>query len=70
MTDPPDADDQHGSTSVGPQSDRELAYTSPRAFDAALKARMADVAKESPHSVGELRRQFGYDRLLSRIFIT
>jgi len=47
-----------------------ITYTTAMAFDAALKAHVAEIAKTSPHSVGELRRQFAYDRLLSRIFST
>ena len=45
-----------------------LAYKSAAAFDAAIKARVAEAAAIGPHTVGELRRQFGYDRLLSRLF--
>ena len=47
-----------------------LAYKTASAFDAALKAHVAEAAEVSSHTVAELRRQFGYDRLLSRIFST
>lgn len=47
-----------------------LAYKTATAFDAALKAHVAEAAEVSSHTVAELRRQFGYDRLLSRIFST
>jgi len=47
-----------------------FAYKTATAFDAALKAHVAEAAEASSHTVGEIRRQFGYDRLLSRIFST
>jgi len=47
-----------------------FAYKTAAAFDAALKARVAEAAEMSSHTIDELRRQFGYDRLLSRIFST
>ncbi|MDX2466082.1 MAG: nucleotidyl transferase AbiEii/AbiGii toxin family protein [Acidimicrobiia bacterium] len=45
-----------------------LAYASARAFHEAVKARLITTAKDSPYSVAELRRQFAYDRLLTRVF--
>lgn len=47
-----------------------LAYKTATAFDAALKAHVAEAAEVSLHTVAELRRQFGYDRFLSRLFLT
>lgn len=45
-----------------------LPYKTAAAFDAAIKAHVAEAADASSYTVGELRRQFGYDRLLSRLF--
>ena len=47
-----------------------LAYASARAFHEAVKARLITTAEDSPYSVAELRRQFAYDRLLTRVFFT
>jgi len=46
-----------------------LAYASADAFHAAVKARLLTAAADSPYSVAELRRQFAYDRLLTRVFL-
>lgn len=45
-----------------------LPYKTAAAFDAAIKAHVAELADASSYTVGELRRQFAYDRLLSRLF--
>lgn len=49
-------------------SGQQLPYTSPSAFDTALRDRLQTASVESPYSVAELRRQFAYDRILVRVF--
>ena len=46
-----------------------VAYESPRAFDAAIKDRLASAARTSPYSIAEMRRHIAYDRLLARVFL-
>lgn len=43
-------------------------HPTPAAFNAAITARLKVVAKDSPYTVSQLRRQFAYDRLLARVF--
>lgn len=45
-----------------------LPYATPQSFDAAIKDLIASAAQDSAHSITELRRQFAYDRLLTRVF--
>lgn len=45
-----------------------LSYKTTAAFDAALKDRFASAANATGHSIADLRRQFAYDRLLTRLF--
>lgn len=45
-------------------------YTSAQAFGAAITARLKHLAGVSGPSASQLRRQFAYDRLLARLFIT
>ncbi|WP_419848020.1 nucleotidyl transferase AbiEii/AbiGii toxin family protein [Candidatus Poriferisocius sp.] len=45
-------------------------YKTATAFQNAIKAKIANAAASSPHSIAELRRQFAYDRLLARVFIS
>jgi hypothetical protein len=47
-----------------------MRYTKPAALDAAVTDRIRNVAEASPYGVAELRRQFAYDRILVRIFLT
>lgn len=49
--------------------DGPLPYDSPRALESALNARLKKASAESPFTVGQLRRQFAYDRLLSRLML-
>ncbi len=44
-------------------------YTSARDFERALVDRIANAAASSPYGVTELRRQFAYGRLLTRVFL-
>jgi len=46
-----------------------VAYESPRAFDTAIKDRVASAARTSPYSIAEMRRHIAYDRLLARVFL-
>ncbi len=48
--------------------DEPFSYRSAGAFDAALKARFATAAEATKRPINELRRQFAYDRLLTRVF--
>lgn len=48
----------------------ELPHKTATAFAAALTDRLVAAAAASPYSVQKLRRQFSYDRLLTRIFAT
>jgi Nucleotidyl transferase AbiEii toxin, Type IV TA system len=45
-----------------------LSYKTAKAFESAVTARIANKAATSPYGVAELRRQFAYGRLLSRVF--
>ncbi len=45
-------------------------YNTAQAFRAAVTDRIAAVADDSPFTINQLRRQFAYDRLLSRLFAT
>ncbi len=45
-------------------------YLSASAFDSALKDRLEAAASVSVYELNELRRQFAYDRLLTRVFST
>ncbi len=44
-------------------------YATAEDFDKAIKDRVAAAAARSAHGVSELRRQFAYDRLLTRVFL-
>ena len=44
-------------------------YATARAFENALTARIANAAASSPYGIPELRRQFAYGRLLTRVFL-
>ncbi|MGH3503301.1 MAG: nucleotidyl transferase AbiEii/AbiGii toxin family protein, partial [Nocardioidaceae bacterium] len=56
------------STSDTP-ADHPLAYATPAAFRAGLKARFAAIARADPrYTLTELQRQFAYDRVLARCF--
>lgn len=54
-------------TDNGPQSIR---YSSAIALDAAIRDRIRNALAESPLGAAEIRRQFAYDRLLTRIFLS
>ena len=44
-------------------------YASPTAFRRALTDRLNRLAEQGPWSLSALQRQFGYDRLLSRLYL-
>jgi len=44
-------------------------YATPKGFDRALTHRIALAAATLPYSVAQLRRQFAYGRLLTRVFL-
>jgi hypothetical protein len=46
-----------------------VVYATADAFHEAVKARLITAAQNSPYSIAELRRQFAYDRLLTRLFL-
>jgi hypothetical protein len=48
----------------------DRSYGSPVAFRAALTARLKSMAKASPWTTTQLQRQFAYDRLLARLYLT
>ena len=48
----------------------ERSYGSPVAFRAALTARLKTMAKTSRWTLAQLQRQFAYDRLLERLYLT
>lgn len=48
----------------------DRSYGSPVAFRAALTARLKSMAKISPWTMTQLQRQFAYDRLLERLYLT
>jgi hypothetical protein len=48
----------------------DRSYGSPVAFRAALTARLKSMAKASPWTTTQLQRQFAYDRLLERLYLT
>lgn len=52
---------------IEPQSIR---YSSAIALDAAIRDRIRNALAASPHGAAEIRRQFAYDRLLTRIFLS
>ena len=51
-------------------SSQSVPYRTAEAFRAAVTDRIATVASPGPYTVNQLRRQFAYDRLLTRIFAT
>lgn len=50
-------------------TEQSIGYATADAFHDSVKARLRSAAERSRHSVNELRRQFAYDRLLTRVFI-
>lgn len=50
------------------EQDKGVPYVTAKDFERALVDRMANAAAESTYSIGELRRQLAFDRLLSRVF--
>ena len=48
----------------------ERHYGSPAAFRAALTSRLQDLARTSRWTLPQLQRQFAYDRLLERLYLT
>lgn len=50
-------------------SEEGMPYATARALDRALADRLANAAESSPYGIPELRRQFAYGRLLTRVFL-
>lgn len=50
------------------QPEEGVRYASARDFERALVDRIASAGESSPYGVAEIRRQFAYGRLLSRVF--
>src|SRR5574340_182181 len=48
---------------------RSDSYPSPQAFRQALTAKLRELAKAGPWTLPQLQRQFGYDRLLERLYL-
>lgn len=63
----PDQRKPHDTNEVEP-APSGLKYSSAKAFNVALNDKLANAAKHSPYAVIELRRQFAYDRFLTRLF--
>ena len=52
------------------EDESALPYTSAQAFGAAITDRLKVLAAASGQLASQLRRQFAYDRLLARLFVT
>ena len=69
MPQEPHAPNESAAGATAPTSEFVFRYKTAKAFHDAIKAKLANAAMTSPHSVAELRRQFAYDRLLARVFL-